>query len=97
MSNSTLGGAITTRHTLPPWPQPANPLASFKPVTEAELGQSCAAGLAGLASQPPGAGLVAARQQITAANVKSLRLVWSSALPAGEATTEPLVRGGVAA
>lgn len=93
-STSTLGGAITTRHTLPPWPQPANPLANFKPVTEAELDDPAAQDWPAWRRSHLGQGW-SPLKQITAANVKSLRLVWSSALPAGEATTEPLVRGGV--
>ncbi|HEY1125391.1 MAG TPA: PQQ-binding-like beta-propeller repeat protein [Sphingobium sp.] len=94
VSNSTLGGAITTRHALPPWPQPANPLASFKPVTEAELDDPAPQDWPAWRRSHLGQGW-SPLKQITAANVKSLRLVWSSALPAGETTTEPLVRGGV--
>lgn len=93
-STSTLGGAITTRHVLPPWPQPANPLASFKPVTEAELDNPAPQDWPAWRRSHLGQGW-SPLKQITAANVKSLRLVWSAALPAGEATTEPLVRGGV--
>ncbi len=88
-------GGLTRRLPLPPWPAPADPFAAgYKPVTEAELADPPPQDWPAWRRSHLGQGFSPLRQ-ITPANVRKLRLVWSQALPAGEATTEPLVRGGV--
>ncbi|MBO9576632.1 MAG: PQQ-binding-like beta-propeller repeat protein [Sphingobium sp.] len=87
-------GGLSTRHPIAPWPKPADTIANFKPVTEAELDNPAPEDWPAWRRSHLGQGY-SPLKQITAANVKQLKMVWSAALPGGEATTEPLVRNGI--
>jgi alcohol dehydrogenase (cytochrome c) len=87
-------GGESLQHPLPAWPMPANPLDRFTPVSEAELDDPAAQDWPAWRRSHLGQGY-SPLKQINAGTVKQLRLVWSQALPAGDNTAEPLVRGGV--
>ena len=87
-------GGASKRHPLPAWPQPPAAFANYKPVTEADLDNPGPQDWPAWRRSHLGQGY-SPLKQVTAVNVKQLRLAWSQTLPAGEATTEPLVRDGV--
>jgi len=88
------GGPISPGATLPPWPEPENPIAKYTPVTGAML-----------ADPAPGDWLTWRRSyddlgfsplaEINRENVNDLRLAWSLSLPPGPNTGTPLVHDGV--
>lgn len=96
VADASMGGVggVSKIEKMPPWPMPVNPLDRFKPVTEAELDNPAPEEWPVWRRSHLGRGW-SPLKQITAANVSRLNVAWSQALPAGEAMTEPLVRGGV--
>jgi alcohol dehydrogenase (cytochrome c) len=88
------GGGLSEGVKLPSWPTPPNPLEHLTPVTDALL------------QEPPTSSWLSWRRthdahgfsplsQIRKANVRSLRVAWSLALPPGPNEATPLVHDGV--
>ncbi|HWJ70481.1 MAG TPA: PQQ-binding-like beta-propeller repeat protein [Sphingobium sp.] len=87
-------GGVTTRHPVPPWPMPSARFTNYTPVTEQMLDDPAPEDWPAWRRSHRGQGF-SPLAQITTANVKDLRLVWSQPLPAGDTMNEPLVRDGV--
>jgi alcohol dehydrogenase (cytochrome c) len=87
-------GGLSSRVPVPQWPQPADPLASFTPVTDRELEQPDAEDWPRWRRSFQGHGF-SPLSQIDTGNVAQMRLAWSQPLPAGTNMNEPIVRDGV--
>lgn len=87
-------GGVSDLHPLPQWPSPPPRFTSYTPVTDAMLANPPAQDWLSWRRAHDGQGY-SPLKQITPANVRGLRVVWSQPLPAGVNMNEPLVREGV--
>ena len=85
---------ITSRYPFPHRDAPANPLADFVPVTQAELVAPADEDWIAWRRSQAGQGF-SPLTQINADNVGDLSIAWAQALPVGPTMAEPLVRDGV--
>ncbi|WP_407700242.1 outer membrane protein assembly factor BamB family protein [Steroidobacter agaridevorans] len=88
------GWKLSEGITLPPWPPRANPLDNLRPVTDDLLKHPSDGSWLSWRRTQDAIGF-SPLTQITKRNVKSLRVAWSLALPAGPNQSTPLVHDGV--
>lgn len=86
--------SVSPRFPAPPWPEPRNALANYRPVTEGMLDDPAPADWLTWRRSHRGMGF-SPLAQIETSNVNRLRVAWSLALPAGTNVNEPLVHDGV--
>ncbi len=85
---------ISNRYPFPASPEPVDRLASYTPVTQAELVDPAPENWLNWRRSQLGQGF-SPLDQVTLANVDDLQIAWAQALPAGATMSEPLVRDGV--
>ena len=94
MRSSGPGGTLADGVTLPAWPEPADPLKSFPPVTEAVLAAPPPESWLHWRGTPAALGF-SPLDQINRKNVGELTVAWTLSLPPGPNESTPLVHDGV--